>query len=110
MPASPGDRNPYAPQAGDGTLSRGTIYLDSTQVLVLELIGNLPDPCHHLRVAVNPPDNQNRIMIEAYSVFDQNSMCIQVLEPFSARISLGSFPGGHYTVWVNGGNIGEFDS
>jgi hypothetical protein len=119
MPPSSTDQNPYAPQPGDSALLRGNVYLDSAQILslesyplqiVLELRGNLPDPCHQLRVAVNPPDSGNRITIEVYSVADAGSICIQVLKPFDASIPLGSFPAGHYAVWVNGNQIGEFDA
>jgi hypothetical protein len=67
-------------------------------------------PCNQLRVADNPPDEQNRIDVDVYSVSDPTQMCIQVLEPFEANIGLGSFPSGHYSVWVNGDMVGEFDS
>jgi hypothetical protein len=32
-----------------------------------------------------------------------------LLTPQEMNISLGSFPAGHYTVWVNGQQVGEFD-
>ena len=111
--------NPYAPQSGDNALSSGNVYLDSTDLLILEsypiqvnlyLSGTLPTPCNHLRVVVPETDADNRIYIEVYSVTDPNAMCIQVLEPFDTTISLGSFPSGHYEVYVNGELIGEFDS
>ena len=111
--------NPYAPQPGDAGLNVGNVYLDSTELLILEsfpiqinlfLSGNLPTPCNHLRVSVQEPDTENRIYVDIYSVSDPNAMCIQVLEPFDTTISLGSFPTGHYAVYVNGELIGEFDS
>jgi hypothetical protein len=111
--------NPYAPQPGDHMLSRGNVYLESTDLLILEsypvkvnlyLSGNLPTPCNQLRVVVPEADADNRIYIEAYSVIDPNAICIQVLEPFDTTISLGSFTSGHYEVYVNGELIGEFDS
>jgi hypothetical protein len=61
-------------------------------------------------VIANPPDDQNQIQVEVYSVIDPEQMCIQVLEPLEANIGLGSFPSGHYTVFVNGEQVGEFDS
>ncbi len=35
---------------------------------------------------------------------------IQVIEPFATTVSLGTFPAGHYSVYVNNELIGEFDS
>jgi hypothetical protein len=32
------------------------------------------------------------------------------VEPFEATIDLGTYPSGHYSVWVNGELAGEFDS
>jgi hypothetical protein len=37
-------------------------------------------------------------------------MCTQILKPFQASIDLGTFPSGHYSVYVNGELAGEFDS
>lgn len=109
----------YIPEEGDGNLSKGNIFIDSAEILILEsypvqivlsLQGNLPTPCHQLRVDAQAPDEQNRIYVEAYSVSDPNAICIQVLKPFDASTPLGSFPSGHYTVWVNGEKVGEFDA
>lgn len=110
---------PYAPQPSDTALTRGVVYLDSEEILVMEsspvqimlaLKGSLPTPCNQLRVSANSPDEQNRIQVDVYSVIDPTQICAQVLEPFDANIRLGSFPPGHYSVWVNGEKIGEFDS
>jgi hypothetical protein len=111
--------NPYAPQPDDKVRTQGNAYLDVAQIRLLEsypiqvvltLQGNLPTPCDTLRVQVNPPDEQSRITIEVYSLTDSTKMCAQMLKPFNADIPLGSFPPGHYSVWVNGEQIGEFDS
>lgn len=115
--ASPDD---YAPRSGDERLLRGNVYLDSAQLLILEsqppqirlaLAGNLPDPCHRLRVRAAAPDEENRIRVEVYSLADPTAVCIQVLQPFQASIPLPleGLPPGHYTVWVNGEKVGEFD-
>ena len=48
----------------------------------LSLNGNLPTPCHMLRIKVNPPDAANRIMLEVNSLADANRMCAEVLKPF----------------------------
>lgn len=118
-PARPTQPPPFVPQPGDEPLARGGVYLDSIDLLVMEsyppqftlvLTGSLPTPCDQLRVNVNPPDSQNRILVEVYSVAKPGAICIQMLQPFSENIPLGSFPAGHYEVWVNGEKAAEFDA
>ncbi|MDO8754446.1 MAG: hypothetical protein Q7J80_11170, partial [Anaerolineales bacterium] len=77
---------------------------------VLALKGSLPTPCHQLRVAVNPPDAGDNVVVAVYSVSIPDEMCVQVLEPFEVNIPLGSFPAGRYTLWVNGEMLTEFQS
>ena len=112
-------KNPYAPQPTDSSLTRGEVSIKEMGVLVressppqisLSLSGALPTPCHQLRLQVNDPDEGNKINVEAYSVVDPDMICTQVLEPFQASVDLGTFPSGHYSVWVNGELAGEFDS
>lgn len=111
--------NPFAPQPNDQDLTRGPAYLNKVDLPIREsfppqvslvLEGDLPTPCHKLRVEVSEPDIENKIMVDVYSVADPNQVCTQVLEPFEASIDLGTFPTGHYTVWVNGQMAGEFDT
>jgi hypothetical protein len=111
--------NPYTPKPGDSKLLRSAVYLDETSILLMEsypvqvaltMKGNLPTPCHSLRISIADSDVENRIAIEVYSVADPNGVCIQILEPFDVSIPLGSFPTGHYTVWLNGEQVGEFDA
>lgn len=108
----------YIPSPADSNLTREQIFLDSSDLLTMEsfplqfllkLKGNLPTPCHQLRISVNPPDSQNTINIDIYSVVDPNTICAQVLEPFDVNYPLGSFPTGHYILLVNGIQIAEFD-
>ncbi|HLF74717.1 MAG TPA: hypothetical protein VI524_10245 [Anaerolineales bacterium] len=110
---------PFAPKPDDANLSRGTVFIHESGLLIREsfppqialaLSGELPTPCHELRVVVQKPDGENKIDVEAYSVVDPEQVCIQVLQSFAENIELGTFPGGHYTVWVNGEMVGEFDS
>jgi len=110
---------PFDPKPEDGMLERSTIQLDYVDLLVLEsypvqinleLQGYLPTPCHNMRVSILPPDQENRIDIEVYTVVDPAVMCIQVIKEFETVVSLGSFPTGHYSVYVNGELAGEFDS
>jgi hypothetical protein len=111
--------NPYAPQPTDKDLTRGTVYLKKVDLPIREsfppqvslvLQGELPTPCNQLRVEMREPDAENKIMVDVYSVVDPDQICAQVLEPFEAAIDLGTFPSGHYTVWVNGQMAGEFDT
>ncbi len=112
----------YEPQPGDENLKRGPVFLDlansqfapppafpTTQVEVV-LQGNLPDPCHSLRVVVTPPDVNNVINLDAYSVVKPGEACITVLEPFTANIPLGDYPNGQFSVTVNGERLGEFSA
>jgi hypothetical protein len=116
---TPAPESPYAPQPGDDALQRGNAFVEATDILVLEsfplqfqlsLSGNLPTPCHELRIVVAEPDANANIAVDVYSVVDPSLICIQVLKAFQASINLGSFPTGHYTVTVNGEAAGEFDA
>ena len=109
----------YLPRPEDSKLTRGGVMLESTNLLtlesfplqfVLELNGNLSTPCHLLRVAVSAPDSENKILLDIYSVTDPDMICVQIVKPFEVNVPLGSFPTGHYTLWVNGNQITEFDS
>ena len=118
-PSNPVIANPYAPQPGDGTLTRASAFINSADLLFMEsfpvqvaliLRGNLPTPCHSLRAVIHAPDQNNNIEVEIYSIADPNKVCEQVLQSFEASIPLGAFPSSHYTVWVNDDKVGEFDS
>ncbi len=110
---------PIRPRPEDAMMQRDNVYIEKVDLLTLEsyplqfnlvIVGNLPTPCHELRVKIDPPDAQNRIMVGVYSVVSPEKICIQVLSPFSQTIPLGSFAPGHYTVWVNGKKVAEFDA
>lgn len=114
----PEDNN-YAPKPEDAGLIRGEAYVDSTELLTLEsfplqfmlnLKGNLPTPCNQLRIAVSPPDAENKVNVEVYSVSSPDEICVQVLAPFEVNYSLGSFPAGTYSLWVNGTKVADFQS
>jgi hypothetical protein len=124
-PSSPGPTNPtippsgYEPQPGDDKLVRGEALLDlpNSSLVVKEglpvevqvhLKGNLPDPCHQLRVVVAPPDETSALNLEAYTLRQPGKTCLTVLKPFEASIPLGSYTGGEITVYVNGQVLGEF--
>lgn len=117
-PTVPNQSN-YAPSPADSALTRGTAFLDDVELLTLESFplqftllfkGNLPDPCHQLRISVSPPNAKNEILVDVYSVANPNKMCAQVLNPFEASYSLGGYPTGHYILFVNGNRTAEFDA
>jgi hypothetical protein len=119
MPTNEPSASPFSPKPEDQDLIRGNVYLDEASLVIresfppqisLSLLGNLPTPCNQLRVAVSTPDSENKILVDVYSLSDPNQVCTQVLEPFEESIDLGTFPTGHYTVWVNGEMAGEFDT
>ncbi len=108
---------PYDPQPGDDSLQRGPVFLDESGVLLMEsyppqaavrLVGNLPTPCHSLRVRMSPPDAENRIRLEAYSLVDAGVVCAEVLQPFEITIPLG-ITSGNYHVLVNETEIGTIE-
>jgi hypothetical protein len=114
-----GYEGPILPQPGDEDLERGEVFIDTFTLLTMEsfppqfaliIRGNLPTPCHELRAKVADPDEQNRIMVETYSLFDPEEICITVLQPFEVSISLGSFPDGDYSVYVDDELVAEFSS
>lgn len=109
----------FAPMPSDEGLTRGEAYLDDVQLLTLEsyplqfmlnIKGNLPTPCYQLRIAVSEPDAENKVNVEVYSIADPDQTCVQVLAPFEVNYSMGTFPAGTYTLWVNGEKIADFQS
>jgi hypothetical protein len=119
MPTNEPHVNPFSPKPGDKHLTRGNVFIDEASLVIrescppqvsLSIGGDLPTPCHQLRVEIAPPDRENKIMVAAYSVVNPDMACTQVIKPFQEYIDLGTFPGGRYWVWVNGELAGEFDS
>jgi len=117
QPAGGASPSPLDPIPGEDKMARGEATISESDVLLLEsypvqvmlnLRGTLSTPCHHLRAKVNQPDAQNRIQIEAYSLYNPDEICIQMLQEFETGIPLGSYPKGSYTVWLNGKQIEEF--
>jgi len=109
----------FNPKTGDQPLLEGNVFIYETRLFIREsypsqialtVSGDLPTPCHQLRIAVGKPDTKNIINIDIYTVVDTNRMCAQALMPFQETIELGAFSSGHYSVWVNGKPAGEFDS
>lgn len=113
-----GQISPWQPRPGDEALTRGEAFVNKHQFLVLEsfppqylleLEGALPTPCHQLRVDIRPPDAQNRILVEVYSLVDPTAICAQVLSSFQASVKLDHLPAGKYTVLVNNTEISQIE-
>jgi hypothetical protein len=121
VPLPPQGSNPFAPQPGDGGMMQSKVEIVPAGVVAIEsmppqfsvaLAYRLPTPCNDLRVKIDPPDQSNRILLEIYSVAPKDKPCnmMELATPQQANISLGSFSGGSYTVWVNGVQVGSFNS
>jgi hypothetical protein len=111
--------NPFAPKPGDENLIGGNVYINEASLAIresyprqisLSISGDLPTPCNQLRVKIDAPNQENKIMVNVYSLVDPDKVCIQVLEPFQEYIDLGIFSTGHFSVWVNNKLAGEFDA
>lgn len=112
--------NPYVPQPGDANMQRGDVTIDSASITRMEgtppqILLNFsyfpPTPCYQLRVEVTPPDAQNRVNVTAYAVAEKDKPCnlMALTTPLPASLELGSLPTGHYSLWLNGAMVGEFD-
>jgi hypothetical protein len=117
-------RIPYSgfePDIFDANLKRDQVLLDLTasqlvmsagQPVPAEVIlkGNLPDSCHELRVIVTPPDAENKVDLEVYSLVKPEQACPAMQKLFSVAIPLGSFSPGVYNVIANGEPLGQFNT
>lgn len=103
----------YAPQPGDKLLQRDKVFIDytrshlivtgsATQTVDAYLVGNLPDPCHLLRITQSSITSTNTINILVYSLVRPGTACIAVLKPFAVTYPVGNFAAGTFTVLVNG--------
>ena len=106
---------PWEPTAGDNNLVRGSVFLDKTDIVVLEsdiskfvlrISGALPTPCHNIRVIVSEADDSNNIQVDVYSLADPDEICVQVLELVETIVPLDINTNGEFQVVVNGKEIG----
>jgi hypothetical protein len=105
----PGDSKPS---------QQSNVSIDSAEILLLEsfpvqvqlhLEGNQPTPCHALEWEVSEPDAQGRIDVGIWAGIEPEALCIQVVKRFEARIPLGDYTQGAFSVWVNGEQVGSFN-
>lgn len=97
----------------DAKFTRGPAFLDIYDLFIvgaqyeLHLVGSTPTPCNALRVAVAPPDDQNRIIVDVYSVSNPKGVCADVLAPFDVQVPLGTNLVGTFTIWIYGQEVGQ---
>jgi hypothetical protein len=117
-PADAPAMSDFLPRDDDARLQSGPVYVNTADLLILEsypsqfvlvVAGELPDPCHALRMKVGEPQEDGQIAVSLYSVRDPDMMCAAVLQPFDVNIPLGSFPSGMYQVYLNGEKVVEFE-
>lgn len=110
---------PYAPQAGDAKLVRGSFFIDRAQIVVAEsfppqfilsLSGSLPTPCHLLRLTVALQAANHRVLVDVYTLAEPQAVCAQVLQPVSVNVPLGRLPQGRFEVWLNDQPVGEVEA
>jgi hypothetical protein len=99
----------YSPKPEDEKLSRGTVEIAHVRAhqrssnigYTIDIQGNLPTPCHQLRLQIPERASAGGILdIKAWSVFDPAQICVQMLQPFSATVELPYSE--KFTVLVNG--------
>ena len=90
---------------------RREVFIGGVDVLLMEsfpvqvavqIMGSKPTPCHQLAWIITGPSEAGVVGIEMFTVVDEDTICIQVLEPFEENITLGSFTSGDYVIIVNG--------
>jgi len=120
-PAPTLGNNPYSPQPGDDGLVRDTVQLVKAETknvggspaqIDLNISYFLPTPCHQFRITVNQLGIDGKVNIDMYSLMIKDHPCtlMALSTPLQASLTLGSFPPGHYTVWINGTKAAEFDA
>lgn len=106
----------YSPLPADKNLTRADAHISDMDVVlsqtepvqgILQISGELPNPCYSLRAEVSEPDADQVINVDIYTVVDPNAICAQVIKPYAKNIELGVLPAGKYSVKVNGTLVGE---
>jgi len=121
VPPTAGGNPSYLPQPGDVSLKRDSVEIVKTDLTatasypaqdVLTISYFTPTPCHQFRLRVSQPGIDKKISIEAYSLKKPEQVCtlMRLATPSQIGVNLGSYPAGHYTVWLNGVQVGEFDA
>ena len=112
--------NPFEPQAGDNAMALSDVLVNSAflnleqpqESVLLGFSFYKEAACDQLRVSVSQPDAKNQINVSVYAVREKDKPCTlaNLRAPIQTNVILGSYPKGHYSVYVNGTKAGEFDS
>jgi len=85
------------------------VFLESVPGEVRLIVqGDLPNPCSQLGWYVKPGDDQGRIEVALYADQATDAACVQVVQPYSEPIPIGTFERGSFVVLVNGQQVEEF--
>ncbi len=103
------DSNPYKPQESDRGFIVAPAYVNlvewNNDTSTLRLLGDLPTPCHQLRIAFLNTDVQSdlglQLMLSAYSVISPDDMCADMLESFSVDLIIDNSIGEIESVKIN---------
>jgi hypothetical protein len=109
----------YPVMAGDENKSQANFFADQIELKPnagnpahtdVVVTGSLPTPCHELRAFVNPPDANNIVNVQIYSVVDTEKVCTQVLSPYEGvAATIKDLPAGVYSVVSNNQPLGEIE-
>ena len=95
------------PRSGDDQMLKRNAPVNSVEwmsadppSLIIRTV--LPSPCYMLRAVVHPPDEQNTIIIDFYSLLNKEKMCAQVITAKEVEIGLPDFGEGDYSIAING--------
>lgn len=112
---------PFDDDRDDGRqLVRANIFINHIGLTIMESFpiqialnveGELPTPCNKFVADVSPPNQDNEIHVDVYTLIDPAESCIAMIQPFSSNVPvpLEGFEDGAYTIWVNGEQVGEFN-
>ena len=107
----PSSAQPAYPAPGSNGGQRGEFFIEKVELqpnpsqpgqMDVYVAGSLPTPCNQPQATVNPPDSNNKIVVEVYSTVTADQICTQVLQPYEGVIaSISGLASGQYTVVVN---------
>jgi hypothetical protein len=99
--------------AGEIKVDSASVFLAESQPpqMMVQINYFQPTPCYQLRIEASGPDAQNQINLKGYAVAEKDKPCtlMALATPLQASLNLGSLPKGHYTILLNGNQIGEVD-
>ena len=106
-----GDSGEATTTTGPGAEVRGPVFIGDVDILLMEsfpvqvallVTGELPTPCHRAEFEVGELQADGTIEAILFSLSDPGEVCTAVVEPFEARIPVGSYTAGDYVVLLNG--------